>query len=199
MQKKTHPCLLPVVKFSVFILLSLSLHLAIYGLLEFQNVRRTTDISVIEIGTNLSSGNPSSIKSRALSKKLPSPRKSSDPNFDRSSAESSIGKEESPNSGSEFGSGSASGELIQPPRVIKESFVKYPKAAKTAGIEGVVELQLLIDTHGQVEEAQIIRGPGYGLNEAALEAIKQFSFSPAIRQGEKVSARIIYKYRFLLR
>ncbi|MFZ5468140.1 MAG: energy transducer TonB [Myxococcota bacterium] len=84
------------------------------------------------------------------------------------------------------------------PSVVHEVKVPYPEEAQRAGIEGAVILSLTIDLEGRVVDAKVLNGPGYGLNEAALKAIRQFKFSPAIKAGEKVSTTITYTYRFFL-
>ncbi len=76
--------------------------------------------------------------------------------------------------------------------------VSYPQQAKEARIEGAVRLSVLINELGQVREVSVLEGPGYGLNEAATDALKQFQFSPAEVEGQKVSVRIVYVYRFKL-
>jgi protein TonB len=84
------------------------------------------------------------------------------------------------------------------PSVLGEVKIAYPEAAKKADIEGTVRLKLLIDAEGAVKEVVIVSGPGYGLNEAAREAIKRFRFKPATKGGEPVGTTLIYNYTFLL-
>ena len=100
---------------------------------------------------------------------------------------------------------SASGENIfdtqqitKLPRVINQIKASYPEAAKKARIEGPVKLSVLIDPTGVVTEVLILEGPGHGLNETAQEALKGFKFSPAEKEGQKVSVKITYVYRFRL-
>ncbi|MGE3975942.1 MAG: energy transducer TonB [Bdellovibrionales bacterium] len=84
------------------------------------------------------------------------------------------------------------------PKLKSEVRIPYPTEAKQAGIQGPVVLNLLIDATGSVREVQLVQGPGYGLNEAALEALKQFKFEPAKVQNNPVAVRIRYTYRFVL-
>jgi protein TonB len=84
------------------------------------------------------------------------------------------------------------------PSVASEVKVPYPEEARRAGIEGTVTLSITIDFDGKVVAAKLIGGPGYGLNEAALEAIRRFKFKPAIKNGEPVSTEMKYAYTFLL-
>ncbi|KFE69048.1 energy transducer TonB [Hyalangium minutum] len=84
------------------------------------------------------------------------------------------------------------------PKVASEVKIPYPEEARRAGIEGTVTLSITIDPEGKVVAAKIISGPGYGLNEAARDAIKRFRFKPAIKGGEAVSTEMKYAYTFLL-
>lgn len=84
------------------------------------------------------------------------------------------------------------------PKIISEFRVPYPKLAKDKGIQGVVLLEILIDNKGNVRDQKLIEGPGFGLNEAALEAIQHFKFEPARVQDKTVAVRIRYAYRFVL-
>jgi protein TonB len=76
--------------------------------------------------------------------------------------------------------------------------IPYPDEAKKAGVEGTVRLRITVDFEGHVTEVKILNGPGYGLDEAAREALKRFKFRPAMKAGEAVSTTITYNYTFLL-
>lgn len=84
------------------------------------------------------------------------------------------------------------------PILISEVRIPYPEAAKKAGIEGPVVMDLLIDAQGIVRTVILVKGPGFGLNEAALEAIKNFKFRPAQMKDQSVAVKIRYTYRFIL-
>lgn len=85
-----------------------------------------------------------------------------------------------------------------PPKILKEIFAPYPKEARRAHIEGDVVLKVLIGEDGKVEEASVIDSLGYGLDEAALVAIRQFIFSPGFKDGKIVKVQIKYRYKFRL-
>ena len=76
--------------------------------------------------------------------------------------------------------------------------VPYPDEAKKNEIEGSVLLNVQVDAAGTVTAVSVIKGPGYGLNEAAREALKRFKFKPATKGGEPVGTSLIYTYTFLL-
>lgn len=84
------------------------------------------------------------------------------------------------------------------PSLVSEVKIPYPDEARRAQIEGTVMLSITIDTEGRVVHAKVISGLGYGLDEAARDAILKFRFKPAIKNGESVSTEMKYKYTFLL-
>ncbi|GIL18853.1 MAG: protein TonB [Oligoflexia bacterium] len=84
------------------------------------------------------------------------------------------------------------------PRIQKEFRVPYPEEAKKAGVEGPVVMDVLIDDQGRVRQVELIRGPGFGLNEAAMSALRQFEFAPARVSEKAVAVKIRYTYRFVL-
>ena len=56
------------------------------------------------------------------------------------------------------------------------------------GIEGSVIVQAQFDEYGSATVLKVIKGLGYGLDEAALQALKGWRFSPALRNGLPVTA-----------
>lgn len=89
--------------------------------------------------------------------------------------------------------------LVSSMPVLKSEIrIPYPVEAREAGIQGPVVMELLIDSEGTVRKVELISGPGYGLNEAALKAIQSFVFIPAKVEGTPVAVKIRYTYRFVL-
>ncbi len=84
------------------------------------------------------------------------------------------------------------------PVMLGEVKIPYPDDAKKNEIEGSVRLKVTLDPAGQVTEVAVISGPGYGLNEAAREALRRFRFKPATKGGEAVGYTFVYTYTFLL-
>jgi len=75
----------------------------------------------------------------------------------------------------------------------------YPPAALEQGIEGTVVLRLFIDAHGAVEHVEVVSTPGYGLEDAAAAAAKQFRFKPATHDDEPVSSQVVYEQKFAIK
>lgn len=84
------------------------------------------------------------------------------------------------------------------PSMVGEVKADYPPEAKKNEIEGTVRLRVTIDENGVVTAVSIISGPGYGLNEAARDAMKRFKWKPATKGGENVGYTITYAYTFTL-
>ena len=79
------------------------------------------------------------------------------------------------------------------------SQVRYPPLAQRQGIEGVVYLELFIDAEGRIRRVEVLRDPGYGLGEAAVNAFEGLTATPAYANGEPVAVRFRYPVRFSLR
>lgn len=72
------------------------------------------------------------------------------------------------------------------PELQEGSIPAYPEEAREAGIEGIVIVEALIDERGNVFAADIISSPDERLNEATLEAVSQWKFSPATEDGTAI-------------
>jgi protein TonB len=101
---------------------------------------------------------------------------------------------------SQDGNGTGFRSIAQVSRIPQFKFKSepaYPETAKRANIEGVVILQVDIDATGAVKKVSVIKGLGYGCDEAAVEAMKQSSFTPAIGvNGEPEPIHIPETYLF---
>ncbi|MDH5672185.1 MAG: TonB family protein [Myxococcales bacterium] len=86
--------------------------------------------------------------------------------------------------------------VVTPPQIKKFVEATYPPEAFAQGIMGRVVVQVLINADGSVREASVVQGAGHGFDEAALEAVRQFEFEPATRNGEPIPAKIHYPYVF---
>jgi TonB family protein len=64
---------------------------------------------------------------------------------------------------------------------------EFSEGARRAGFQGTVLLSLLIDTQGAVVAVKLDRGLGHGLDENAMETVKNWRFSPASSNGAPVS------------
>ncbi len=84
------------------------------------------------------------------------------------------------------------------PVLISQVRIPYPPKAKQAGIEGAVVMDMIIDDQGKVRQVTLVRGPGYDLNDAAINAMKQVQFRPGKIGDKNVAVKFRYTYRFVL-
>ena len=75
----------------------------------------------------------------------------------------------------------------------------YPVIAKNRQIEGEVVLEATINEQGIPLDILALTTLGFGLEEAAIEALKKTTFYPAIKDGKLISKRVTLRYRFTLR
>lgn len=87
---------------------------------------------------------------------------------------------------------------VTPPELLEFAEAEYPPLAEEQAIEGEVLLSLLITAEGAVDEARVVRGLGYGLDEAAQMAALRFRFKPAAKDGQPFAAKIHFAYEFQL-
>jgi len=74
----------------------------------------------------------------------------------------------------------------QPPRPIKITRPQYPQEAFVKKIEGMVELEILIDSTGRVVRARVVKSIPL-LDAAAIQTVQQWIFAPAIKNGRPVA------------
>jgi TonB family protein len=84
-----------------------------------------------------------------------------------------------------------------PPYAAEYSSPDYTAEALHLGIEGIVRVLAEFDSDGNFRILRIDKGLGYGLDEKALDAIRQWRFAPAYRSGRRtgVIANIDVEFR----
>lgn len=77
----------------------------------------------------------------------------------------------------------------------------YPELARRAQMEGVVLIKALVDKHGKVRNAIVVKPSGVnaGFEEAAIEAAYKINYKPAISNHQPVAVWVVYKVEFTLR
>jgi TonB family protein len=75
---------------------------------------------------------------------------------------------------------------ITPPRLLEVANPEYTDVAKKKKIEGTVVLDIVVDKKGNVVEAKVKKGLGYGLDENAVAAVKVWLYKPAEKDGQPV-------------
>jgi len=75
----------------------------------------------------------------------------------------------------------------------------YPEAAKKKKLEGKVLIKIYVHENGSIDATNIIKGIGYGCDEAAEKAVRECKFSPAKKDGKNVKAQVILPIQFKLK
>jgi protein TonB len=73
----------------------------------------------------------------------------------------------------------------------------YPPIAQDAQVQGVVILEILVDTNGKVVDRRILRSIPL-LDQAALEAVSQWEYTPTLLNGNPVSVLMTVTVHFSL-
>ena len=76
--------------------------------------------------------------------------------------------------------------------------IYYPEYARKNNIEGTVTVRVFIDRDGEVLEAQIIEGLGYGCDESARMAIFYHRFKPGLQRGQRIKVQMDIPIEFKL-
>lgn len=90
-------------------------------------------------------------------------------------------------------------EVDQPPKALRSFSPQYPYLAKRDNIEGWVMLRFVVDTEGIAGKVEVVAADPAGIfDEAALKAVAQYRFKPAIKNGEVVNCITKQRIRFTL-
>ena len=87
---------------------------------------------------------------------------------------------------------------VTPPIVATRVDAVYPPDALAARSAGTVGLQVVVDAEGHVSEATVDESGGAPIDEAAIIAVRQWTFVPAKRAGTPVASRIRVPFQFEL-
>jgi protein TonB len=103
-------------------------------------------------------------------------------------------------SGGGFGGGPfRPGSGVEPPRLLREVKANYTDEARRGNIEGEVELEIVVRRDGTVGEVKVIRGLRGGLNDRAVQAVRQWRFAPGRMKGVPVDVVVEVGVEFRLR
>lgn len=84
------------------------------------------------------------------------------------------------------------------PVVVKKVEPRYPELAMRAGLEGKVWVKIWVDKEGKPKQVVVLKSDAEIFNEPAIEAAKQFVFTPAYMNNGPVSVWVSIPFRFKL-
>jgi len=87
------------------------------------------------------------------------------------------------------------GDVLAPKRVFAPQ-PEYPEEARLGRVQGVVILETIIDTLGAVTNVKVLKGLPSGLTEAAVKAVSDWRFNPAMLNGEPVAVYYLVTVSF---
>ena len=86
---------------------------------------------------------------------------------------------------------------LQAPRKIRDVAPRYPAIAQASRVEGVVILEAVIAEDGSVQDVRVLRSKPL-LDDAALEAVRQWRFTPTLLGGHPVPVVMTVTVSFTL-
>ena len=91
------------------------------------------------------------------------------------------------------------GPDVTPPRRIEGFSARYPDAARRHELGGSVTVSMIITEEGEPIEVTIVESAGAILDAAVLEAIQDWRFEPAVKDGVKVRVRWVVRQTFKIK
>jgi TonB family protein len=90
------------------------------------------------------------------------------------------------------------GGKVRPPKKIKDVKPVYPEAAKTARVAGIVIIEATIGADGKVIDTKVLRSVPM-LDQAAINAVRQWEFTPTLLNGAPVPVVMTVTINFTLK
>ena len=87
--------------------------------------------------------------------------------------------------------------ITSEPRLVSSTRPVYPASARASKVQGNVVVSASIDATGKVANAKALSGPML-LQQAALESVRQWKYSPALADGRPVSSQVTVNVEFRL-
>jgi protein TonB len=102
-----------------------------------------------------------------------------------------------PGSGGNTGGGLyAIGGGVSKPVVLYAPDAEFSEEARKAKFSGNVEVYLIVDEAGAPSHIRVVRGVGMGLDDKAIEAVRQYKFKPAMKDGKPVKVPLYIDVNF---
>jgi TonB family protein len=102
-----------------------------------------------------------------------------------------------PGKGGEYGGGPYQvGGGVSAPRLVFGPDPEFSDEARRAKFQGTCVVSVIVDETGKTQHAHVIGHLGMGLDEKALEAVKQYRFLPAKLAGKPVPVEIVVEVIF---
>jgi TonB family protein len=115
-----------------------------------------------------------------------------------------VGEGKGPGVGPGEGGGTGGGPFrvgggVSPPTVLSRVEPQYSEEARKARYQGTVVLEAIVKRDGTVDILRVVRSLGFGLDENAIQALKQWRFKPGMKNGIPVDVALNIEVNFNLR
>jgi TonB family protein len=90
------------------------------------------------------------------------------------------------------------GPDVQPPKLVHVVEPEFDPKSEEAFTSGVVRMQIVITTEGNVKDPKVVAGLNERQNDKAIEAVKKWRFKPALRQNKPVNVKVTVEVSFHL-
>ena len=87
---------------------------------------------------------------------------------------------------------------VSAPRALDTPDPEYSEEARKAKYQGTVVLWLVVGPDGKPHDIKVSRPLGMGLDEKAIEAVRNWKFQPAMKDGKPVAVQINVEVNFRL-
>lgn len=91
------------------------------------------------------------------------------------------------------------GAGVSAPKVIRKQEPTYTKEATRKKIQGITVLSLVIDSKGLPGSIEVVKSLDAGLDQKAIEAVRQWRFNPAMKDGQPVAVHANIEVHFRLK
>ena len=87
---------------------------------------------------------------------------------------------------------------VSAPRAISSPEPEYSEEARKAKYQGTCVLWLIVAQDGHPRDIKVARSLGMGLDQKAIEAVRNWKFEPAMKDGQPVAVQINVEVNFRL-
>ena len=91
------------------------------------------------------------------------------------------------------------GEITDPPTILFKVDPQYSEEARKARYQGTGVFEAIIRSDGTLDILRVVRSLDFGLDENAIQALKQWKFRPGMRNGQPVDVALNIEVKFNLR
>ncbi len=114
-----------------------------------------------------------------------------------------VGSGKGPGVGPGYGGGIGGGVFrvgggVSPPRALDTPDPEYSEEARKAKYQGTCVLWLIVGPDGKPRDVKVARALGMGLDEKAIQAVRNWKFEPAMKDGKPVAVQINVEVNFRL-